>query len=144
MTRRSNDPPLPSRARILLVIGAVGLGLAAPLAIAGGGDGGKGGGKGGGGGDGGGTGGPAGGQIQLPTSLDDFLSLGTQPSTDPYEIAPVISSISCSFCHGDYDLQAAPYDTWVTSLMARSAKQELTRQCLCAQAQVQVSLGPAQ
>ena len=106
------------RVRTWLVIGTVGLGLVAPLALAGGD---KGGGRGGGQG-GGGTGGPAGGQVQLPTSLEDFQTLGTQPSTDSSEILPILSSISCSFCHGDYDLQAAPYDTWVTSLMAQSAR----------------------
>ena len=125
MFRRSDDPTDTSLTRTRVMIGVVAFGLVAPLAIAGGGggDGGKGGGKGGGaGGPGGGGGSDGGPQIQLPTSLEDFQSLGTQPSTDPYEIAPVVSSISCSFCHGDYDLQAAPYDTWVTSLMAQSAR----------------------
>ena len=109
MTRSTEDPNPTSRIRTVLLIGTVGLGLVAPFAIAGGGR-------------GDGKGGPAGGQDQLPTSLDDFMSLGTQPSTDPSELGRIVSSISCSFCHGDYDLEAAPYDTWVTSLMAQSSR----------------------
>ena len=85
-------------------VAILGLGIAAPFAIAGGG-------KGGGGG-----------QDQLPTSLEDFESLGTAGNSDSFEMRPIASSVSCSFCHGDYDLQAAPYDTWVTSLMAQSAR----------------------
>ena len=63
-----------------------------------------------------------GGQIPLPTTLEDFEGPGTQANSNPNEFARVISSVNCSFCHGDYEIETAPYDTWVVSLMAQSAR----------------------
>ncbi len=117
MLRRSPADSLSSRRLAAVLLGTAAVGLLVPLAVAGGG---KGGGKGGGGG--GGTGGPAGGQVQLPTTLDDFDSLGTQPNSDSLEFRRIYSSVNCMFCHADYGLETPPYDTWVVSLMAQSAR----------------------
>ncbi len=114
MLRRSPAESSPSRRLAAVLLGTAAVGLLVPLAVAGGG---KGGGKGGGG-----TGGPAGGQVQLPTTLDDFDSLGTQPNSDSLEFRRIYSSVNCLFCHADYGLETPPYDTWVVSLMAQSAR----------------------
>jgi hypothetical protein len=86
-----------------------------------------GGGKGGRGGDGNGLG--PGGQTQIQSTLDDFFLPGTQPQPDNIDFAPIIAAQNCSFCHGDYygedmpDLvDDPPYNGWVTSLMAQSAR----------------------
>jgi len=114
MLRRASAETSSSRRLAAVLLGTAAVGLLVPLAVAGGG---KGGGKGGGG-----TGGPAGGQVQLPTSLDDFHSLGTQPNSDSTEFRRIYSSVNCLFCHPDYGLETPPYDTWVVSLMAQSAR----------------------
>jgi hypothetical protein len=67
-------------------------------------------------------GGGGGGGFQLPTTKADFFMPGTQPSSDPYELHPVISSQNCTFCHSDYSITVAPFDTWVVSLMGQSAR----------------------
>ena len=66
--------------------------------------------------------GPPGGQDQLNTSLEDFQLLGTQPNSDTLEMTPFWSHQNCIFCHGDYDIQVAPVDTWIVSLKAQSAR----------------------
>jgi hypothetical protein len=58
----------------------------------------------------------------LPTTSADFFQPGTQPQPDPYAFEPIQASANCSFCHSDYDPEDAPLDTWVTSLMAQSAR----------------------
>ena len=65
---------------------------------------------------------PPGGQDQLNTSLEDFQLLGTQPDSDSYEFTPFYSHQNCMFCHGDYDIEVAPVDTWVVSLKAQSGR----------------------
>lgn len=70
---------------------------------------------------GGGSGG-GGGQVQLGTTLDDFDAPGTQATSDGGELRRIISSVNCMFCHADYGLETPPYDTWVVSLMAQSAR----------------------
>ena len=67
-------------------------------------------------------GGGGGGQVQVPTTAADFFQPGTQPNADAEQFAPVISGINCTFCHSDYGNQVAPYDTWIASLMAQSAR----------------------
>jgi hypothetical protein len=67
-------------------------------------------------------GGGGGGQVQVPTTAADFFQPGTQPNADVEQFAPVISGINCTFCHSDYGNQVAPYDTWIASLMAQSAR----------------------
>jgi len=62
------------------------------------------------------------GQTQLPTTAQDFLQPGTQPNPNPAEFAPIVPSINCTFCHSDYDAEAAPFDTWISSMMAQSAR----------------------
>ena len=90
-----------------VLLGGTALGLTVSFASAGGGKG----------------GGPGGGdQVQLPTTLDDFDVPGTQASSNPNDIQRIYSSVNCAFCHGDYDIETAPYDTWVVSLMAQSAR----------------------
>ena len=61
-------------------------------------------------------------QTQLPTTAQDFFQPGTQPNSSPVEFTPVQPSINCTFCHSDYSEQYAPFDTWVGSLMAQSAR----------------------
>ena len=62
------------------------------------------------------------GQSQLPTTAQDFRQPGTQPNQNPDEFAPVIQSANCTFCHSDYDSESAPFDTWISSMMAQSAR----------------------
>lgn len=66
-------------------------------------------------------GGPPG-QTQVPTTSADFFQPGTQPNADPYEFQRVQASSNCGFCHSDYSMDFAPVDTWVTSMMAQSAR----------------------
>ena len=61
-------------------------------------------------------------QKTLPTSLEDFMAPGTQPNPDSTEFRRIVSSANCMFCHADYGLETPPYDTWVVSLMAQSAR----------------------
>ena len=65
---------------------------------------------------------PPGGQVQLPTTLEDFQLLGTQPEGDDEDLEIFYAHYPCMFCHGGYDLEVAPLDTWVVSLMAQSAR----------------------
>jgi len=65
------------------------------------------------------------GQVQLPTTLEDFFQPGTQPDPTGLEIEPVISNTSCQFCHGEYLPEPSvkePWDGWIGSLMAQSAR----------------------
>ena len=61
-------------------------------------------------------------QVQIPTSASDFFMPGTQPNTDSLAFEPIQASNNCSYCHGDYDLQVAPFDSWVVSMMGQSAR----------------------
>jgi hypothetical protein len=67
-------------------------------------------------------------QIQVPTSPADFFQPGTQPVEDGDPFEPVITSNTCFVCHGEYlesdlpDPYQEPYDGWVSSLMAQSAR----------------------
>jgi hypothetical protein len=65
---------------------------------------------------------PPSGQVQLPTTAQDYLMPGTQPSTDPQQFAAVEPSNYCTYCHSDFSPTFAPFDTWVTSMMAQSAR----------------------
>ena len=66
--------------------------------------------------------GPPGSQNQLNTTLEDYQLLGTQPNSDTLEMASFYGHQNCLFCHGDYDIQVAPIDTWIVSLKAQSAR----------------------
>ncbi|MCP4797445.1 MAG: hypothetical protein GY885_14930, partial [Phycisphaeraceae bacterium] len=105
MNRRFPGHPSTLRARAVLATATalVATAIVAPLAM----------GEKGGGGDG---------QNQLPTSLEDFRGPGTQPNPDSLEFRRIYSSVNCMFCHADYGLEVPPYDTWVVSLMAQSAR----------------------
>jgi len=69
-----------------------------------------------------GGGGNGGTQFKLPTTKNDFFMPGTQPSEDMFELHPIVPSINCTFCHSDYSITVAPFDTWVVSLMGQSAR----------------------
>jgi hypothetical protein len=71
------------------------------------------------------AGGARGGQIQLGTTHVDFYQPGTQPEPNDLAFSPIVSSGSCSFCHGSDYLpfqHDEPHEAWVTSLMAQSAR----------------------
>ena len=62
--------------------------------------------------------------MPLPTSVEDFLQPGTQPDHMVQMLDPLSSSNTCQACHGDY-LQESfhePWDGWVGTLMAQSAR----------------------
>ena len=63
---------------------------------------------------------PGGNQQQVPTTSLDFQLHGTQPNLDTEEFQPFSPAYACSFCHADYGLEIAPYDTWVVRKWARS------------------------
>ena len=107
MPRPMHSDSFAPRIVAAILLGATALGLTVSFAAAGGG---KGGGRGGGG------------QVKLPTTLEDFDAPGTQGNTNSNEVQRIYSSVNCAFCHGDYDIETAPYDTWVVSLMAQSAR----------------------
>jgi hypothetical protein len=69
-----------------------------------------------------GSGKPPRGQVKIPATENDFLQTGTQPSDDPYQFQPIVESFSCTYCHSDYDIEDAPYDTWVVSMKGQSAR----------------------
>ena len=59
----------------------------------------------------------------IPTSLRDFFLSGTQAGeVDAYAFFP---SASCSGCHGYYDVENSPYDTWQETTMAHAGRDPL-------------------
>ena len=67
---------------------------------------------------------PAGddGQIQIQTTEADFYQPGTQPPGQFETFDQIVSSQNCSFCHAEFNVETAPYDPWVASLMGQSAR----------------------
>jgi len=63
-----------------------------------------------------------GGQVQLPTTIADFFQPGTQPDPSEKAMIPIVPAVNCTFCHSEYGVEVAPYDTWVASLMGQSAR----------------------
>lgn len=61
-------------------------------------------------------------QTQLPTTNEDFYGPGTQPEPDYTLFRPILMSFDCRSCHSQFDVESAPYDSWVTSMMAQSAR----------------------
>ena len=66
------------------------------------------------------------GQTPLPTTIEDYMQPGSQPSPTDYDYI-IVSSWNCINCHEfDNDLNddevVPPYDNWVTSLMAQSMR----------------------
>jgi len=59
---------------------------------------------------------------QVQTTPDDFFLPGTQPGmlTDP-----IVSTDNCTGCHAGYDPVAAPYESWVNSMMGQTARDPL-------------------
>ena len=64
---------------------------------------------------------------RVPTTLLDFFQPGTQPNTIQVGI---YSANNCSFCHGTYDPNTAPFDLWKTSMMAQAARDPIFYACL--------------
>jgi hypothetical protein len=48
------------------------------------------------------------------------------PGTQPLEIPPIDSSLSCSSCHGNYNPAIEPYQIWSGSMMAHAGRDPLT------------------
>ena len=63
-----------------------------------------------------------GGQTQGPSTIADFFQPGTQPDPSEQTLVPIVPAMNCTFCHSEYGVEVAPYDTWVASLMAQSAR----------------------
>ena len=61
-------------------------------------------------------------QIKLPVGPHAFYEPGTQPETDINLFKPILSATDCSYCHAEFNDATAPYDTWITSMMAQSAR----------------------
>jgi hypothetical protein len=61
-------------------------------------------------------------QIRVPATPNDFLLPGTQPNPDAMTFEPIHHSNNCSYCHGSYSLQVAPFDSWITSMKAQAAR----------------------
>ncbi|MSR18676.1 MAG: hypothetical protein EXS00_05840 [Phycisphaerales bacterium] len=62
------------------------------------------------------------GQTQIPTTPADFILPGTQPDFTGTAMDGIIGAINCSFCHGEYNTDDAPFDNWISSVMAQSAR----------------------
>ena len=65
-------------------------------------------------------------QIQIPTTALDFYHPGSQPDATGYDYV-VVSRFSCVNCHrfendGNTEEIVPPYNNWVGSLMAQSAR----------------------
>ena len=63
-----------------------------------------------------------GGQTQVPTTAADFFQPGTQPlfNGDPFN--SLYGANNCTFCHSEFSNTFAPHDTWISSMMAQSAR----------------------
>ncbi|MEC8559307.1 MAG: multiheme c-type cytochrome [Planctomycetota bacterium] len=61
-------------------------------------------------------------QIQLQIGESALFEPGTQPETNIDLFKPILSSTNCAYCHSDFDVETAPYDSWITSLMGQSAR----------------------
>ena len=61
-------------------------------------------------------------QIQIQTTEADFYQPGTQPPTDTTSFDQIVSSQNCGYCHAEFDVETAPYDPWVASIMGQSAR----------------------
>jgi hypothetical protein len=65
----------------------------------------------------------AGDEPLVPTTVEDFFQQGTQPDPDALSFAPVLTSLQCSFCHGDYEpLDVPPYNSWVASIKGQATR----------------------
>jgi len=64
--------------------------------------------------------------VPLATTPNDFLQPGTQPSAAQFD--DFQEPGACATCHGGFRSQNdAPFDAWVTSMMAQAARDPLTR-----------------
>jgi hypothetical protein len=61
-------------------------------------------------------------QIQLQLGPEALYEPGTQPQTDLNLFKPILSATDCSYCHAEFNATTAPYDTWISSMMAQSAR----------------------
>jgi hypothetical protein len=81
-----------------------------------------------------------GGQTQIPSTAADFFQPGTQPNPDIEVFDAIIGAQNCTYCHSGYGTAVAPFDTWVTSIMAQSARDPIFHAAL-AVANQDVNLG---
>ncbi|MDG2032126.1 MAG: hypothetical protein P8J45_14100 [Phycisphaerales bacterium] len=61
-------------------------------------------------------------QVQLQTTEADFYQPGTQPPPDFKSFDQITSSTNCTYCHAEFNVETAPYDPWVASMMGQSAR----------------------
>ena len=81
-----------------------------------------------------------GGQTQIPATAADFFESGTQPNPDIEVFDAIIGAQNSTYCHSGYGTAVAPFDTWVTSIMAQSARDPIFHAAL-AIANQDVNLG---
>jgi hypothetical protein len=67
--------------------------------------------------------------LPVETTLRDFEMPGTQPDPSNSVLFPIIDSLNCILCHGDYDqafpplpAEAEPYRNWAGSMMAQAGR----------------------
>jgi hypothetical protein len=71
--------------------------------------------------------------LQLTTSQAAGAEIGSrsrdfiQPGTQPFPVPPGLTdavrpAADCAGCHGNFDPQTAPFDSWVASQKAQSAR----------------------
>ena len=66
------------------------------------------------------------GQGLVPTTLEDFFMLGSQP----LQSGTFINPDQCDNCHGGYDVNVEPAFTWRGSMMAQAQRDPLYLACL--------------
>jgi len=64
----------------------------------------------------------------IPSTLDDFFAPGTQPEMSDF--VPVFGPDACVTCHGGFDAEHAPYDSWVASPMGQASRDPAFWACL--------------
>jgi hypothetical protein len=67
--------------------------------------------------------------LPVDTTILDFFMPGTQPDPSGSVVSPVLDSLNCTLCHGNYDqaepalpLDGEPYRNWAGSMMAQAAR----------------------
>lgn len=69
---------------------------------------------------------------QVPTTIEDFFRLGTQPDESMGEdFFPIIESPSCEFCHSTSAMGEIPiFGRWKVSMMANATRDPLFHACM--------------
>lgn len=63
---------------------------------------------------------------RLPTTRTNFFHPGTQPGG----VNGLLPPQACVFCHGNFNPESAPYNRWVGSMMAQSARDPVFKAAL--------------